>query len=94
MFSFQKFYINGTTATNITPSYGAFGNIELSIVFSDSWGTYNPPQLYYSFSVFGSPKDEWLTPENGQNLMKFNNTIWHALSTANYLTISVRGYNG
>ena len=51
MFSFQKFYVNGTTATNITPSYGAFGNIELSIAFSDSWGTYNPPALISSFSV-------------------------------------------
>lgn len=51
MFSFQKFYVNGTTATNITPAKGVFGNIELSIVFSDSWGTYNPPRLVYGFPM-------------------------------------------
>lgn len=51
MFSFQKFYVNGTTATNITPPVGVFGKISLSIVFSDSWGTYNPPLLDYDFPM-------------------------------------------
>lgn len=58
-YSFQKFYIDGTNATNITPTNGAFGKISLRISLTDYRGNpINPPQLHYNFSVHNQFLDQ------------------------------------